>query len=159
MLHQGRLLLIEAKRTGRWQLPKGHLEPGETAQQAAVREVREETGAAVTVLAPAGQVEYSFRDQNGRWIHKQVDFYLCAFVHQITGRCDPREVRQARWHPCEEALELLAFDNERELVRLSVDRLCELERRGELAAAPLGRDPASPDIEPRGEGDGSEEIP
>jgi 8-oxo-dGTP pyrophosphatase MutT (NUDIX family) len=106
VLHGCRLLLIETRRSGRWQLPKGHLEPGETAQQAAVREVREETGAAVTVLEPVGRVEYDFRDMHGRLIHKQVDFYLCAFARQVSERCDPREVRQARWHQWEHALAL-----------------------------------------------------
>lgn len=163
VLHRGQLLLIEARRTGRWQLPKGHLEPGESAQEAAVREVREETGAAVEVVAPAGSVDYHFRDQQGRWIDKHVDFYLCAFSRQVTDRCDPREVRRACWHRWERALELLAFENERALVRASLDRLTTADPDGLLEAG-VGGDPpdcataATLDIDSGGDGDGPEEI-
>lgn len=122
VLHEDRLLLIETRRTCRWQLPKGHLERGETPRQAAVREIREETGAAVTVLDHAGEVEYRFRGPHGRWIFKHVDFFRCEFAGQVSDRCDPHEVQRAQWHRWDRALELLAFANERELVRAALER-------------------------------------
>jgi 8-oxo-dGTP pyrophosphatase MutT (NUDIX family) len=183
VFHEGQLLLIEARRTSRWQLPKGHLERGETPQQAAVREIQEETGAAVTVVEPAGEVEYRFRGPHGRWIFKHVDFYLCAFARQVSERCDPTEVKRAAWHPWDRALEMLAFDNERELVRSSLERLLRPGRRCTADAFGLGaldtvsssaRLAPRADVEPatsagtahsasarqpRGDTDGPEEIP
>lgn len=179
VLYRGNVLLIEARRTLRWQLPKGHLEHGETPQQAAVREIREETGAAVTVIEPAGEVEYRFRGPRGVWIFKHVDYYLCAFAHQASRSCDPREVERAEWHPWDRALELLAFANERELLRTTVTRLRQDDRSREtfrllatterpdaggnrspgdevVCRAPATPPPAAPI---RGETDGPEEIP
>src|SRR5690242_710692 len=58
-----------------WVLPKGHLEAGESTQQAAVREVEEETGIRGRVIAPLGTVDYWFVD-HGRRVHKTVHHYL-----------------------------------------------------------------------------------
>jgi 8-oxo-dGTP pyrophosphatase MutT (NUDIX family) len=55
-----RILLISTQGGRRWQLPKGHIEEGETAEQAALREVREETGVTGQVMAPLSEVEYWF---------------------------------------------------------------------------------------------------
>ena len=128
VLLRRRLLLIEARRTRRWQLPKGHVERGESPRQAAVREILEETGAAVTVIEPAGEIEYRFRGPHGRWIFKHVDFFLCEFAGQTSDRCDPDEVMRAEWHRWDRALELLAFASERDLVRRSLERVEHAQR-------------------------------
>ena len=61
-----------------WSLPKGHIEPGETAEQTAVREVAEETGIVGDVLTTLGTIHYWFTAENYR-VHKTVHHYLLQF--------------------------------------------------------------------------------
>ena len=72
-------LIARTDRHGRllWSLPKGHIEAGETAEQAAVREVEEETGIAGTILGELGTIDFWFVAE-GRRIHKTVQHYLCG---------------------------------------------------------------------------------
>ncbi|HEX6203715.1 MAG TPA: NUDIX hydrolase [Thermoanaerobaculia bacterium] len=110
----GEVLLI-AVSGGRWQLPKGRLEEGETAEQAAVREVAEETGVRGTVRAPLPAIEYWF-SRSDRRIHKRVDYFLLDYLGGSTDDYDPHEVDGAAWMPWDEALGRLTFDNERRVV-------------------------------------------
>ena len=116
MVRGGEVLLI-APRAGRWQLPKGHVEPGEAPPEAAVREVREETGVWARVLTPLPSIDYTYEVEGRVRIHKRVDYYLMAYLDGSERDCDPREVLAAQWYPWEEALTRLSFDNEREVVR------------------------------------------
>ena len=75
-----RILLISTQNGRRWQLPKGHIEEGETAEQAALREVREETGVTGRMLAPLSEVEYWFVEKGTRRVHKRVDYFLLDYV-------------------------------------------------------------------------------
>src|ERR1700752_2975610 len=70
-------LLGRIDRRGRllWSLPKGHLEPGESAEAAAIREVAEETGITGQVLAPLGTIDFWFV-ADGHRVHKTVHPYL-----------------------------------------------------------------------------------
>src|SRR5690349_1027450 len=63
----------------RWGLPKGAVAEGETSEQAALREVREETGLIANIVKPLDTIEYFFR-ASGTLIRKRVDFYLMMFV-------------------------------------------------------------------------------
>ena len=110
------VLLIEP-RAGRWQLPKGHVEPGEAPEQTAVREVREETGVQARVLAPLPSIDYTYEVDRRIRVTKRVDYYLMAYVGGSEHDSDPREVIAARWFGWQEALDRLSFDNEREVVR------------------------------------------
>ena len=76
VVHGSKILLISTQSGRRWQLPKGHIEAGETPEQTAVREVREETGVTSRVLAPLPGVEYWFVEKGIRRVHKQVDYFL-----------------------------------------------------------------------------------
>jgi 8-oxo-dGTP pyrophosphatase MutT (NUDIX family) len=95
-------------------LPKGHIDPGETAQQAAEREVREETGITAELLAELGEVRYWYR-RGGRTIPKSVVFYLFRYVEGDTADHDD-EVEEARWMPLREARTALSYSGEREMV-------------------------------------------
>jgi len=93
-----------------WSLPKGKLETGETAEQAAVREVEEETGLRVRIVRPMGCTAYV--DRRGR------DKVVCYWVMWAEGgRFTPNdEVDQLRWLTVEEALELLSYSADRALL-------------------------------------------
>lgn len=101
-------LLVEARGSGgEWVLPKGHIEPGETPEAAAVREVEEEAGVRATVVAPAGEGEYAVDGQPVRTIF---------FLMQYQGEASRQEDRARAWRRYEEALGLLRFEDTRRVL-------------------------------------------
>jgi ADP-ribose pyrophosphatase YjhB (NUDIX family) len=113
------VVLIAHRSTGgvlQWTLPKGGLEEGEALEEAAVREVREETGLDAEVVDKLGVVDYWFvwRPDQVRY-HKYVHYFLMAFRG---GSMDARddEAEEVVWLPYGEALERLTHPNERALV-------------------------------------------
>jgi 8-oxo-dGTP pyrophosphatase MutT (NUDIX family) len=95
-------------------LPKGHLDPGETALQAAEREVREETGIMAEPVRELGEARYWYK-RDGRTIGKSVSFYLFRYVGGDTADHDD-EVEEARWMGLREAQKALSYEAEREMV-------------------------------------------
>lgn len=91
-----------------WVLPKGHIDPGETAEEAACREVLEETGVVAEVVAPAGEERFVY---DGR------DVRVRYFAMRATGTGTAIEDRDVQWCALEEALTLLGFDSARDMVR------------------------------------------
>jgi 8-oxo-dGTP pyrophosphatase MutT (NUDIX family) len=112
VVHRDRILLISTRAGRRWQLPKGHLEAGETSEQAAIRETREETGVSGRVVAPLPHIDYAFSERGVR-IRKRVDYYLLAYESGDPADFDPVEVSGAGWFSWEDGLARLTFDNER----------------------------------------------
>jgi 8-oxo-dGTP pyrophosphatase MutT (NUDIX family) len=109
----------------RWQLPKGTIERGEAPEDAALREVREETGLQTEILEPLEVVEYWYvGDSHGRRVrfHKKVHFYLMRYLAGDVADHD-HEVREARWLAIDEAIERLAFKNERNVVVRAKERI------------------------------------
>jgi 8-oxo-dGTP pyrophosphatase MutT (NUDIX family) len=106
-----------------WGLPKGGVESGETLPQTALREVAEETGIEGAVDGELGSIDYSFYSREaGSRIHKTVHYYLMHATGGDTARHD-HEVSEARWVPLAEALKLMTYPNEREMVRRAADAL------------------------------------
>ena len=95
-------------------LPKGHPERGESAAQAAVREVREEAGVSGELLESLGMIDYTY-ERRGRRIVKQVEFFLIEYREGDPADHD-HEVEQARWMPLTEAATALTYPGEREVV-------------------------------------------
>ena len=102
-------------------LPKGGMEAGETPEQTAAREVREETGITAAVRGRLGQVDYSYR-RGGRWFDKTVHFYLCEFEAGDTADHD-HEVDDARWMPLREARTQLSYPGERTMIERALSIL------------------------------------
>ncbi|MBV9309345.1 MAG: NUDIX domain-containing protein [Solirubrobacterales bacterium] len=102
-------------------LPKGHPDGDETPEEAALREVREETGVQVELIEKLGDVEYSY-ERRGRRRDKRVAFFLCEYRSGDVADHD-HEIEEARWMPMREALESLSYDGEREMVARALSRL------------------------------------
>ena len=116
---------LAARRTRRgelaWGLPKGEIEPDETAEQAAVREVREETGLEAEIEASLGDIRY-FYVWEGVRIRKAVRFFLMRATGGDVSLHD-HEMEDVRWFPLSGALRRAAYRGEREVLERASDRL------------------------------------
>ena len=100
-----------------WSLPKGHIEAGETPEQAAIREVAEETGIQSEISRELGIIDFWFM-AGGKRIHKTVHHYL---FREVGGTLAPQvsEVDDVGWFPLEEIISLLAYPDEKKLIAKS----------------------------------------
>ncbi|MDZ4277583.1 MAG: NUDIX hydrolase, partial [Dehalococcoidia bacterium] len=106
-----------------WQLPKGLIERGEPPEEAARREVAEETGLQGKLLQRLDRIEYWYfwtEDGERVRVHKFVYFFLFRYARGST-RDHDEEVDDARWVPLSEAETRLSFENERRVVRLAAE--------------------------------------
>lgn len=119
-------IIARRNRAGKieWCLPKGHLEHGETPEQAALREVSEETGIHGRILTHLATIDYWFSG-NERRVHKVVHHYLMDYVAgEPTVDGDPdQEAEEAAWIPLQDMTHQLAYPNERRIVALALDVL------------------------------------
>ena len=109
---------IRVGREERWQLPKGLVDDGESFEQTAMREVREETGLDCRVISPLDTIDYWFNaSYDGPTVryHKHVHFFLMEFISGDTADHDD-EVEEVRWFKGDVALATLAFDSERKIM-------------------------------------------
>jgi 8-oxo-dGTP pyrophosphatase MutT (NUDIX family) len=119
--------MIATRQNTRWGLPKGAVAAGETSQQAALREVLEETGLIADIVRPLDTIEYFFRAGDSL-IRKRVDFYLMLFVG---GTLTPQlsEVDDAQWFPLSVAVEKASFESERKLLEDALGQVDSLVQR------------------------------
>lgn len=97
-----------------WSFPKGHLEAGETAEEAAIREVFEETGLRAAVSAPLGTIAFWFM-LDGKRIHKTVHHFLLIAEPGELSDADV-EVDAIEWIPLSDVAARLAYPDERRLL-------------------------------------------
>ena len=101
-------------------LPKGHLEEGESSEQAATREVREETGLTAVPVEKLGDVKYWYV-RDGERVMKQVSFFLFRYLSGSV-RDHDHEVESAEWVRLDEAPSLLAYKGEQDMARAALSR-------------------------------------
>lgn len=121
----GTEICLAARRTRKgelaWGLPKGALEPNETPEQAAVREVREETGLEAEIEHDLGTIRY-FYVWEGVRVRKQVHFFLMRATGGDIANHD-EEMEDVRWFPVRRALKRAAYRGEREVAERAVKLL------------------------------------
>ena len=101
-------------------LPKGHIDKGESARDAATREVREETGLEAEPVEKLGDIRYWY-SRGGERVLKVVSFFLFRY-RAGSVRDHDEEVDSAEWIPLEEAPRLLAYKGEREMAEAALSR-------------------------------------
>ncbi len=125
------LVIVSVKPKMRWQLPKGIVDPGETLQITAVREVREEAGVETDLIALIETIEYWYRAvKYGKPVryHKFVHFYLLQYRRGDVSDHD-HEIEEARWVRFEEAIEMLTFKTERGVVEKARAMILAMTRK------------------------------
>ena len=108
----GRVAVVHRPRYDDWSLPKGKLDPDETFEAAAVREVQEETGVRARIVAELPSARYA--DHKGR--DKLVRWFRMAVDDDAGGFAPDAEVDELRWLTPDEALKVLSYEHDRALV-------------------------------------------
>lgn len=107
-----------------WGLPKGTPEAGESLPQTALREVIEETGLGVEIIADLGAIEYEFaRPAQGVRFEKTVHHYLMRPDGRGSIEEHDHEYERVEWFPAEEALRVMTYPNEAIVVRRALDTI------------------------------------
>lgn len=118
--NQGQVLLTKHSQNKHWSFPKGLVDPGQTTEEAALREVREEGGVKADILDKVGYSRYVY-SLKGERIFKIVTYFLMKY---ISG--DPKdhdwEMEEANWYEPKAALEQLSFSQDQDLLRLALKK-------------------------------------
>ncbi len=114
---EDRLLMVKVRNLeGKelWTFPKGHIEKGETAKEAAVREVEEETGYLCEIRKPVDRVQYYFQ-RDGALIKKTVTWFLMKPIKKV-GALDAEEILETEWVSMEEAEKRAVYKSDKSLL-------------------------------------------
>ena len=131
VIHDGKVLLLYKNQNGRymgWVLPKGTVEPGETYQQTALREVKEETNSDAEIVKYIGKTQYTFRG-NEDIVSKTVHWYLMV---TDSFDCKPQAEEffvDAGFYKQHEAIYLLKFHDEKQMMRRAFMEYNQLQTR------------------------------
>lgn len=103
-----------------WTFPKGHIEKGETKEEAAIREVKEETNIDAEIVTYLGEISYFFTWQ-GVKVYKTVYFFLMRYLAGIP--VPSWEVKDARFFPIEKVKHLLKYKGDKEIFNKAIEKI------------------------------------
>jgi len=124
VVHNGRMLLLDRPKLGEVRLPKGHVEPGESPRQTALRETREETGYAdLEIVSDLGAIlNHFFIPREGREIVREEIFFLMRLHSDARAARSDHDAGQfsVMWVSLQDAPARLTFESEREFARRAI---------------------------------------
>jgi 8-oxo-dGTP pyrophosphatase MutT (NUDIX family) len=119
-------ILLLKKFNGDWVLPKGRIEPGESMNEAALREVFEEGGARGTIIKYLRSIEYSFnstRFNRKQKVVKKVHWFLMDVTNMRSKPQKEEGFVEAKYIPMARAVEIAKHDDERDVIRMAIDEM------------------------------------
>jgi 8-oxo-dGTP pyrophosphatase MutT (NUDIX family) len=121
----GRMLLLNRPSRGEVRLPKGHIDPGETAEMAALRETTEESGYLdLEIVDDLGECVVEFEYDGNRYVRDEQYFLMRLLsTHEVERDAKDAEQFEILWEPLESAAEQLTYEAERNVARLAVARV------------------------------------
>jgi len=147
VIYRNKVLLLYKNQNGRyvgWVLPKGNIEPGESNKQAALREVKEESGVTARVVKYLGRTSYSFRstrpDENiepGEMLAKTVHWFLMSANSYYVKPQAEEFFSDAGFYKRHEAEHLLKFHDEKQIMRKAFAEYCK--KTAQPLSSPTGR--------------------
>lgn len=116
VIHKGKVLLVKHNK-GHWDFPKGHVEEGETEEQTAIREVKEETNVNVQILSDKKyKINYIITEKN---VDKDVIFFLAEPLN-LNQKPQLEEVSVSEWKKIEDALEIITYERSKDLLKKAI---------------------------------------
>ena len=117
--------MLLRKYNGDWVLPKGKIEPGETHEEAALREVREETGVKATIGKYLGEIHYTYKENwdQSRSVHKIVYWYLMKTKCMDTIPQREEGFVDAKFIHMDRVVDMARYDDEKEIIRVALKEI------------------------------------
>ncbi len=132
LVHKGNSWLVRRPRPNDgyrgnlgWSWPKGWIDKGETPEQAAIREVREEGGVEAKAIKKLGTLKIFFTNQDGKRVMKFITYFMMIYVADVPGGFG-EETAEIKWVTKDEAQGLLVHKNEKELLEKAANQIMEM---------------------------------
>ncbi len=121
----GNTILLLRKYNGDWVLPKGKVEAGETHEETALREVKEETGVKASIEKYLGEIHYTYKENwdQQRGVHKIVFWYLMNTKSMDTVPQREEGFVEAKFIHIDRVLDMARYDDEREIIRVALKEI------------------------------------
>lgn len=135
VIYRGKALLLYKNQNGRyvgWVMPKGTVEKGESYQNAALREVREESGAVAEIVKYIGKTHYTFK-ADGDLVNKTVHWYLMTANSYYNKPQIEEFFTDSGFYKQHEAYYLLKFQDEKQIMRQAYNEYNILKRNGVIS--------------------------
>jgi len=129
----GNAILLLKKYNGDWVLPKGKVEDGEDKQDAALREVLEETGVKADIIKYLGEIHYTFKENwdESRSVHKTVYWYLMKARYMDTIPQKEEGFIDAKFIHLDRVVDLARYDDEKEIIKVALEEVKRRIKKGE----------------------------
>ena len=129
----GNAILLLKKYNGDWVLPKGKVEDGEDKNDAALREVLEETGVKADIIKYLGEIHYTFKENwdESRSVHKTVYWYLMKARNMDTIPQKEEGFIDAKFIHLDRVVDLARYDDEKEIIKVALEEVRKKIKKGQ----------------------------